>query len=78
MLNILEVKNLRKKYPDVIAVDGISFAVKKGICFGLLGPNGRRDRLIEAHDLGDPEFTARLHGPAGLSIGADSPETIAL
>ena len=40
MLNILEVKNLRKKYPDVIAVDGISFAVKKGICFGLLGPNG--------------------------------------
>ncbi|HJP39015.1 MAG: XdhC/CoxI family protein [Gammaproteobacteria bacterium] len=45
---------------------------------GLLGPNGRRDRLIEAHDLGDPEFTARLHGPAGLSIGADSPETIAL
>jgi len=45
---------------------------------GLLGPRTRRDRLIEAHDLGDPAFTERLHGPAGVPIGADSPETIAL
>jgi xanthine/CO dehydrogenase XdhC/CoxF family maturation factor len=45
---------------------------------GLLGPKARRDRLVEAHDLGDPAFTNRLHGPAGVPIGADSPETIAL
>jgi len=39
-MNILEIKNLYKTYKDVIAVDGISFAVPEGICFGLLGPNG--------------------------------------
>jgi len=45
---------------------------------GLLGPKKRRDRLIKAHDLGDKAFINRLHGPAGLPIGADSPESIAL
>ncbi|MBX4201466.1 ATP-binding cassette domain-containing protein [Candidatus Saccharibacteria bacterium] len=38
--NILEVKNLQKTYGDKIAVDGISFSVKKGEVFGILGPNG--------------------------------------
>jgi ABC-2 type transport system ATP-binding protein len=37
---ILEVRNLVKQYPNVNAVDGVSFAVPEGICFGLLGPNG--------------------------------------
>tara|TARA_R110002096_G_scaffold161007_7_gene327439 strand:+ start:3234 stop:4118 length:885 start_codon:yes stop_codon:yes gene_type:complete len=36
----LEARNLRKHYPGVIAVDGVSFAVEEGCCFGLLGPNG--------------------------------------
>lgn len=36
----LEARNLRKNYPGVIAVDGVSFAVEEGSCFGLLGPNG--------------------------------------
>lgn len=38
--NILEVKNLVKKYGDKTAVDGISFEVQKGEIFGILGPNG--------------------------------------
>jgi ABC-2 type transport system ATP-binding protein len=37
---ILEVRNLVKQYPSVTAVDGVSFNVSEGICFGLLGPNG--------------------------------------
>jgi ABC-2 type transport system ATP-binding protein len=37
---ILEVKELKKYFPEVKAVDGISFAIEPGICFGLLGPNG--------------------------------------
>ena len=37
---ILEVRHLVKQYPNVNAVDGVSFAVPEGICFGLLGPNG--------------------------------------
>jgi len=34
------VDALTKKYKDIIAVNNISFNVKKGHCFGLLGPNG--------------------------------------
>ncbi len=37
---ILEVKNLVKHYGTVVAVDGVSFALEQGVCFGLLGPNG--------------------------------------
>jgi ABC-2 type transport system ATP-binding protein len=37
---ILEVRKVAKQYPTVNAVDGVSFAVPEGICFGLLGPNG--------------------------------------
>lgn len=37
---ILDVKNVRKVYGDKVAVDGISFSVKKGEIFGILGPNG--------------------------------------
>ncbi len=37
---ILKVKKLRKVYGDTVAVDGISFEVKKGEIFGILGPNG--------------------------------------
>ncbi|HWT55875.1 MAG TPA: ABC transporter ATP-binding protein [Candidatus Microsaccharimonas sp.] len=37
---ILKVSNLTKKYDDKVAVDGISFEVKKGEIFGILGPNG--------------------------------------
>jgi len=40
MNNILEVKNLTKKYKNVKAVDNLSFNVKKGEILGLLGPNG--------------------------------------
>jgi ABC-2 type transport system ATP-binding protein len=40
MKNIIEVENLRKKYSDKIAVDNISFKVRKGEIFGILGPNG--------------------------------------
>ncbi|MFP4643626.1 MAG: ABC transporter ATP-binding protein [Spirochaetales bacterium] len=37
---IISVHNLRKRYKNVQAVDGVSFEIPEGICFGLLGPNG--------------------------------------
>ncbi len=37
---VLEVRGLVKEYPGVRAVDGVSFAIEQGRCFGLLGPNG--------------------------------------
>ncbi len=36
----VKCSNLRKRYGDVVAVDGLSLDVHRGECFGLLGPNG--------------------------------------
>ena len=36
----LVVRGLRKRYGDVVAVDGLDLTVATGECFGLLGPNG--------------------------------------
>ena len=36
----LEARKLVKQYPDVLAVNEVSFEVRAGGCFGLLGPNG--------------------------------------
>lgn len=40
MKNMVEVKDLKKRYGDKQAVNGVSFSVKKGEIFGILGPNG--------------------------------------
>lgn len=37
---VLQVDNLSKKYKKVDAVKGVSFDIKKGNVYGLLGPNG--------------------------------------
>ena len=36
----LLVRGLRKRYADVVAVDGLDLEIGTGECFGLLGPNG--------------------------------------
>jgi len=38
--SIIETTDFRKTYGDLVAVDSISFEVKRGEIFGLLGPNG--------------------------------------
>ncbi|EEM17923.1 Multidrug ABC transporter, ATP-binding protein [Bacillus pseudomycoides DSM 12442] len=40
MMNVLEIKNLTKKFGDFIAVDNMSLAIKEGEIFGFLGSNG--------------------------------------
>ena len=36
----IDVRGLVKRYGDLTAVDGVSFAVERGEIFGMLGPNG--------------------------------------
>ncbi|MEQ8172143.1 MAG: ATP-binding cassette domain-containing protein, partial [Candidatus Eremiobacterota bacterium] len=37
---VLDIRNLSKNYGDVKAVKDVSFQVKRGEIFGLLGPDG--------------------------------------
>ncbi len=39
-MDIVTVTNLSKRYGDFIAVNGISFSIRRGEIFGFLGPNG--------------------------------------
>lgn len=39
-MNVLEIKNLTKKFGDFIAVDHMSLTIQEGEIFGLLGSNG--------------------------------------
>ena len=45
---------------------------------GILGPAARRERLLAELAESGLSLHARLRGPVGLDIGADSPESIAL
>ena len=40
LIPVLEVQNLHKEYIKIKAVNGVTFSVQAGTCFGLLGPNG--------------------------------------
>ena len=37
---VIEARGLVKRYGDLVAVDGIEFAIRAGECYGMLGPNG--------------------------------------
>jgi len=49
---------------------------------GLLGPAKRRERLlnefVEHHDRVEESFFDLIHGPAGINIGAETPQEIAI
>ena len=36
----IELRGVRKRFGDIVAVDGLDLEVSPGICLGLLGPNG--------------------------------------
>jgi len=40
MKTIITARNLIKRFGKLTAVDGISFEIREGECFGFLGPNG--------------------------------------
>ena len=64
--NLLEIKNVVKKYKDYIALNNVTLAIPKGSIYGLLGPNGagkttlmRIINQITAPDSGEIIFDGR-------------------
>jgi len=51
------MRGVRKRFGEIIAVDGLQLQVESGICFGLLGPNGAGKsttmRMLTAQALAD-------------------------
>lgn len=45
---------------------------------GLLGPVGRRDKLLNANEIKLEDIQGRVYGPVGLNLGGRSPQAIAL
>jgi ABC-2 type transport system ATP-binding protein len=61
----IEVDGLVKRYGDLVAVDGVSFEVRRGEFFGILGPNGagKTTTLEMVEGLREPDAgTVRLLG----------------
>ena len=74
MTTLLEVRNIIKQYPEVTAVNEVSFYIDVGICFGLLGPNGAGktttvemlEGVLEPN--GGEIFAGGGSGPSAVSI----------
>ena len=65
-MSAIEVQDIRKRFGDFTAVDGVSFAVQPGEVFGLLGPNGAgKSTLIRM-------LTTLLPPTSGMAASPDS------
>src|SRR5207245_980209 len=53
----ISLRGVRKRYGEIVAVDGLDLHVPAGVCFGLLGPNGAGKsttmRMLTAQTLAD-------------------------
>src|SRR5437870_12486753 len=66
--NVIEAKNLTKRYDGVAVVNGISFSVARGEIFGLLGPTGAGKTttilmLLGLSDISDGQARVLDHDP---------------
>ncbi|MBI5016122.1 MAG: ATP-binding cassette domain-containing protein [Deltaproteobacteria bacterium] len=68
---VVEANDLVKHFGDLTAVDGISFGVEKGECFGILGPNGAGKTTTVRLIHGFSPLTAGSLRVFGLDIEAD-------
>ena len=70
---VIEAKGLTKRYGDLAAVDGISFAVERGTCFGILGPNGAGKTTTIRMAYGFSPITSGELRVFGLDVTRDLP-----
>jgi len=75
---IIKVNNLVKRYGDLLAVDHLSFSVKEGEIFGLLGPNGSGKTTVIncilsllSYDKGEIEIFGKPMSPDAYHIKRD-------
>lgn len=69
---IVTAKNLTKKFKQLIAVDGISFSISEGECFGFLGPNGAgKTTTIKMIHCVSPKTSGELRVD-GMEAGIDN------
>ena len=69
---MIDVENLRKQFGSTVAVDDVSFHVKRGEIIGLLGPNGSGKTTIMRILTGFFPPTSGSAKVGGLDVGADS------
>ena len=72
MSSIVTARELVKKFDGFTAVDGISFEIKEGECFGFLGPNGAgKTTTIRMIHCVSPKTSGELK-VAGMDAGVDN------
>ena len=77
MSEVLMVTDLRKTYGSTVAVDGISFAVRRNEIVGLLGPNGAGKTTTISMVLGVLEPTAGVILIEGVDIARRRAQALA-
>ncbi|WP_406673876.1 ABC transporter ATP-binding protein [Nonomuraea sp. N2-4H] len=73
-MKVIEVRNLRKQYPNHLAVADVSFEVAEGEIFGILGPNGAGKTTTVECVAGLRERDGGTVRVAGLDPAADRDE----
>ncbi|MEJ2725447.1 MAG: ATP-binding cassette domain-containing protein, partial [Deltaproteobacteria bacterium] len=68
---VVEAKDVKKTFGDFIAVNGISFHVSSGECFGVLGPNGAGKTTTIRMVYGFSPMTAGQINVFGLPITSE-------
>jgi len=69
---MIDVEGLRKQFGSTVAVDNVSFHVKRGEIIGLLGPNGSGKTTIMRILTGFFPPTSGSAKVGGLDVGTDS------
>lgn len=73
---MLRLKNVTKKFGELVAVDNLSFAVEKGEIFGIAGPNGAGKSTVYNLITGYFPYTGRIEFE-GRNLSGMPPHRIA-